>query len=144
MIPPFTDDGFLPPGVYTATLGKFEERFVASTSSERRRDLFQRLREFIVDAHRSPWVRHVYVAGSFVTSKTQPEDFDCLLVLDPAAADAELRPFEYNLFIVKAAKRRYRGDVFAVSEGTPIHNQLWDFFQSTRQGGRVGIVKVTL
>ncbi|HUE75123.1 MAG TPA: hypothetical protein VMP01_29915 [Pirellulaceae bacterium] len=144
MIPPFTDDGFLPPGVHTATLAEFEERFVNSTSSERRRELFERLREVIADAHRTPWVRHVYVAGSFVTAKPHPGDFDCLLVLDPAGANAELRPFEYNLFIVKAAKRRHRGDVFAVSEGTPLHNQLWDFFQSTRQGGRVGIVKVTL
>jgi uncharacterized protein DUF6932 len=144
MIPPFTDEGFLPPGVHTTMLAEFEERFVNSTSSTRRRELFQRLREVIVDAHRTTWVRQVYVAGSFVTSKLHPEDFDCLLVLDPAAADAELHPFEYNLFVVKAAKRRHGGDVFAVYEGTSNHVRLWDFFQSTREGGRVGIVRVTI
>lgn len=144
MIPPFTDDGFLPPGVHAATLAEFEERFVSSTFSSRRRDLFQRLREVVIDAHRTPLARHFYVAGSFVTSKRDPEDFDCLLVVDPAAADADLRPFEYNLLIVRAAKRRFGGDVFAVREGTSIHERLWDFFHSTRDGRRVGIVKVTV
>ncbi len=144
MIPPFTEDGFLPPGVHTATLDEFEKRFVNSTSSARRLELFGRLKQVMVDAHRTPWVRHAYVAGSFVTSKPNPEDFDCLLVVDPAAADAELRPFEYNLLNVKAAKRRFGGDVFSVREGTPLHERLWSFFQSTRQGERVGIVKVTL
>lgn len=143
MIPLFTDDGFLPPGVHTATLVEFEERFVSSTSSARRRELFQRLKEVILDAWRTSFVLHVYVAGSFVTAKPDPNDFDCLIVTDSTTWDAEVRPFEYNLLSVHAARRRFRGDVVSVVEGSPRHQRYWEFFRCHRSGQSIGIVEIT-
>src|SRR5688500_1841940 len=142
MIPPFTEDGFLPPGVHTATLAEFEERFVSSTSSARRRKLFEGLRELIQDARRTSFIRHIYVAGSYVTSKLHPNDFDCLLVFEQAPASADLRPFEYNLLSQAAARRRFGGDVIAVLKGSQRLIEFWDFFQSNRKKQRTGIVEV--
>jgi uncharacterized protein DUF6932 len=122
MIPPFAEDGFLPPGVHTATLAEFEERFQ--------------------DARRTTFIRHIDVAGSFVTSKPDPNDFDCLLVFDQTPASADLRPFEYNLLSQSAAKRRFGGDVAAVLAGSPRHAENWNLFQMNRQQQKIGIVEV--
>jgi hypothetical protein len=82
------------------------------------------------------------VAGSFVTSKPEPNDFDCLLVLDPDKVPAELRPFEYRIVSRAAAKRAFKGDVVVVAEGSRLHSEYLQFFQTTRDGEPVGIVEV--
>jgi hypothetical protein len=143
MIPRFNEDGFLPPGVHVATLAEFEERFVTSTSSSRRRELFQWLQDVVLDAWRTSFVLHVYVAGSFVTAKPEPNDFDCLIVTDLTTWDAEVRPFEYNLLSVQAARRHFRGDVISVVEGSPRHRRYWEFFGFNRSGKSIGIVEIT-
>lgn len=142
MIPPFTEDGFLPPGVHPATLAEFEDRFISSTSSGRRRELWSRLRELIADARRTAFIRHIFIAGSFVTTKPDPNDFDCLLVFDQTPASADLRPFEYNLLSQSAARRRFRGDIVAVLAGSPRRQQFWKLFQMNRQQQPIGIVEV--
>ena len=142
MIPPFTEEGFLPPGVHTATLAEFEERFVSSTSSARRRELFTKLRELIQDARRTAFIRQIFVAGTFVTSKPDPNDFDCLLVFDQTPASANLRPFEYNILSRSVARRRFGRDVVAVLAASPRYEDYWVLFQTNREQKQVGIVEV--
>jgi hypothetical protein len=70
-IPALQENGFLPPGLYLANLDEIWERF--GRTSERRRMLFNRLQMF-VDAARHVEALRMFVAGSYVTAKTNPRD----------------------------------------------------------------------
>ena len=111
MIPAFTEEGFLPPGIHQATLTEFKERFVVFQQSDRRFHIFAHLQQLFDQAARSGIVRRIIVAGSFITAKLEPNDFDCILVLDPAILGKLLRPCEYNLVSRQRARRLFGGDV---------------------------------
>jgi hypothetical protein len=92
MIPHCNDDGYLPPGIHPATLEEIATRF--GQESELRRAQMESLR-WLVDLARRAGVRRVVVNGSFVTDKLEPNDVDCVLLIEPdfprdAAAEAEL------------------------------------------------------
>lgn len=92
MIPPYNDDGYLPPGIHPATLEEIAERF--GQESELRQVQMQSLR-WLVDLARQVGVQRIVVNGSFVTDKLEPNDVDCVLLIGPefprdAAAEAEL------------------------------------------------------
>ena len=64
--------GELPPGMHTATLEEVEAVFV---TTPRRRRLFEGLRRAIQNLH-AAGVRRVFINGSFVTTKADPNDID--------------------------------------------------------------------
>jgi predicted metal-dependent HD superfamily phosphohydrolase len=97
MIPEFTEQGFLPPGIHQATLAEFKERFVVFQRSDRRFHIFEHLQNLFEQAARSGIVRRIIIAGSFITAQSEPNDFDCIIVLDSSIVGKLLRPFEYNL-----------------------------------------------
>lgn len=72
MLPDFTDEGRLPPGVHVATLGEVEERL---GFTRRRTRLIEGLRRALV-LMRGCGVERVYLDGSFVTDKPRPGDVD--------------------------------------------------------------------
>lgn len=72
MLPPFTAEGVLPPGIHAAAWPEIEERF---GRSPRRRDLLDGLRRALRDL-RAAGCRRVYLNGSFVTAKEDPNDYD--------------------------------------------------------------------
>lgn len=144
MIPEFTEDGFLPEGIHRATLSEFEERFVVSPGSFQRRKVFRYLRDLVKEATNSGIVKRLLVGGSFVTAKSEPNDFDCVIVLDRSVFGRALRPFEYRLASKKLARRAFKGDAIPVVEGTAAFRRHVEFFQSTRGGLRVGMVAIEL
>src|SRR5262245_40159183 len=92
MIPPFNDDGYLPPGIHAATPDEIDARF--GQESELRQVQMESLR-WLVDLARRAGVRRVVVNGSFVTDKLEPNDVDCVLLVEAgfpldASAEAEL------------------------------------------------------
>lgn len=93
MIPGFTDDGYLPPGIHQATLEEIEQRF--GSGSEIREVQFESIR-WLVELARGAGVRRMILNGSFVADVSEPNDVDCLLLIDKdfpkdAQAEAELR-----------------------------------------------------
>ena len=72
MIPAPNAIGELPPGMHTATLEEVEAVFV---TTPRRRHLFEGLRRAIQNLH-AAGVRRIFIDGSFVTTKTDPNDID--------------------------------------------------------------------
>ena len=88
--------------------------------------------------------QRLFVAGSFVTSKPQPNDFDCITVIDRSIVGSELAPVDYNLVSRHMARRVYGGDVTPALEGSDALDQYLEFFQTTRDGARVGIVEIEL
>lgn len=89
MIPQFQDDGLLPPGIYQANLEELAKRF--GIQSEIRKVQVESLRWLVDLAVRAGALRLV-VNGSFVTSEEEPNDVDCVLLIDetfPVDAEAE-------------------------------------------------------
>lgn len=118
MIPPCDDDGYLPPGIHSATVEEIEARF--GHESELRQVQMQSLR-WLVELARRAGVQRIVVNGSFVTDKLEPNDLDCVLLIGPgfpndAQAEAELLsglPF-MNLDLVDSeAFREFTERIFA-------------------------------
>jgi len=76
MIPELQENGFLPPGLHSADLNEIWEKF--GCTSEPRRMLFSRLRTFTEFA-RYVGASRMFIAGSYVTAKTNPEDVDVVI-----------------------------------------------------------------
>jgi hypothetical protein len=144
MIPEWTQDGFLPPGVYLATLEEVEQRFVYFDRSNRRLQLFARFKELVQEARNSNIVQQLYLAGSFVTSKPEPNDFDCIIVFDPAIVGQTLAPYQYNLMSRRMTRRKYDSDIMPCVAGSTAMHRYFDFFQTSREGKAVGIVEIVL
>lgn len=80
MIPPFNDDGYLPPGIHFATLDEIAERF--GSGSEIRRVQMESIRWLIGMAARAG-VTRIVLNGSFATDQEEPNDVDCVLLVAP-------------------------------------------------------------
>jgi hypothetical protein len=88
MIPPFEENGYLPPGIHGAPLDEIEQRF--GRDSELRQVQIESLR-WLVDLSRRAGVERLVIDGSFVTDMPEPNDVDCVLLMgsgfprDPSA-----------------------------------------------------------
>lgn len=142
MIPPFDDQGDLPPGIHRTDLSTFLLRFSVFDRSDRRIRICSRLELLVKEIQTTQFIRRIYVGGSLVSSKPDPNDFDCVLVLDATSFTSELRPFEYNLISRRFVRRRFGGDILVAPEGTEALQQYLEFFQTNRNGKRIGIVEI--
>jgi hypothetical protein len=77
-IPPFQDEGLLPPGLHLADMDEIAERF--GKTPPRRKELFERLRVFVELAGHCGALR-MFVNGSFITAKPEPGDVDVVIWL---------------------------------------------------------------
>ena len=142
MIPDFDANGNLPPGIHVASLQEVEERFAIFDRSDRRLRLFQHLKRVLTDIRQIAFVTRIFIAGSFVTSAPEPNDFDCLIVLDPETVNIELRPFEYQVLNRRTALKTFEGDVIAVLEGSAFHDEYLKLFQHDRKNNPKGLVEI--
>src|SRR6266566_439212 len=78
MVPDFTDAGYLPPGVYPATLDEIEARF--GRESEIRLAQMESIR-WLADLAARAGVARIILNGSFVTDIIEPNDVDCVLLI---------------------------------------------------------------
>jgi hypothetical protein len=62
--------------------------------------------------------------------------------LDESISERELRPFEYNLVSRKAARRIFGGDIVPVLENSNAQCRYLEFFQTSRDGIRIGVVEI--
>ena len=118
MIPRFDESGFLPPGVYPATLDEVQARF--GRQSELRRVQMESVRWMVELAVRAG-VQRIVLNGTFVTDIMEPNDVDCALLIGrgypaDAIAEAELKaglPFLDIAFARQADFDEFVGEVFA-------------------------------
>jgi hypothetical protein len=141
MLPDFTPDGLLPPGVHQAEWKEVASRFGYNPW---RTSLLEGLRDALENL-KNAGCRTAYVDGSFVTSKELPGDFDACweeegvdpLALDPVLLD--LRPKRV------AQKNKYYGELFPASvPADPQGLSFLEFFQTTGTGEPKGIVAIDL
>ncbi len=142
MIPDFRDDGYLPEGLHLATAAEITFRF--GTATPRRRRLAVRLRRWI-ELSRSVAAKRLFVYGSFVTAKPDPNDIDAVVWLGDDFVDrvsrGDVAAIELEMMLVT----RQPEEIFAAEDSRD-----WDdwveFFSRTREadGRRKGVVEVEL
>jgi hypothetical protein len=144
MIPDFTDEGLLPPGVHRATQEEFQQRFVIFDRSDRRLRVYEGLKRLLKDARRSGIVRRLIVVGSYITAKAEPNDFDCIVVCDSTFFRQRLAPYQYNMISRQRCRRTYKGDVLSVADGSAALQKNLEYFQRDRSGNAMGVVEIEL
>ena len=147
-IPPFDEAGNLPVGIHGATLAEIEARFGYTVRR-------QRMVAGLNDACRSlkeAGGKQVYLDGSFVSTKSEPGDFDaCYEVsddFDPDLLDPELLDFQPGR---KSQRARYGGE-FYLAEGVADFDSVTgkailfvEFYQHDRRTGNdKGIITIDL
>jgi len=145
MIPDFDSDGNLPPGLHWATWQEFAGRF--GTTPHRQR-LLSGLKNAI-DVLKMVGCQLIYIDGSFVTTKSIPNDFDAcwgtegvdfdlLILIDPI-----LLTFDHGR---AAQKAKYSGELF-LADTTEVGTgrTILEFFQIDKEtGDRKGIIAIDL
>lgn len=139
-IPPLQENGELPPGEHQASVDQVERVFGCST--ERRKSLMRGLRDAISNLA-SSGVKKLWINGSFVTDKGDPNDIDGCWEYTPLVDSEMLDPV--FLRSRKDMKDKYGLDFFIsnlveTGSGLPFPK----FFQVNRDGDPKGIVVVNL
>ena len=142
MIPDFRDDGYLPEGLHLATEAEVTFRFGSHTP--RRKRLALRLRRWI-DLARAVSARRLFVDGSFVTAKPEPNDVDAVVWLPPdfviRVSNGNLEAMELETMLLT----RRAEEIFAAEDRRDWDDWL-DFFSRTREpdGRRKGVVEIEI
>ena len=146
MLPEFTAQGSLPPGIHAVTFAEVSTHYGRFQRTEQRPRLLAVLEEFVGEVRHCRWVRRLFLAGSFVTTNEEPHDIDVLLVFEHRAQFTALLPREYNVLYQAGAQRRFGTtiDLHVVEEGSEAMERLLRFFQRDRRGHAAGIVEVML
>lgn len=142
MLPEFNNDGNLPEGIHLATEEEVFVRF--ATTSARRQWLGEQLRNLLALAKSTGQLSRVFLWGSFVTRKENPNDMDVLLVMGADFAFDMLPAQCHVLFDHVQARIHFHTDVFwtkASIDGRVL--QMWlDTYQTDKGFKRKGIVEV--
>jgi hypothetical protein len=107
MVPPHTLTGLLPPGVHPATWPVFVERFGASPHRQQQLSKLETALRLLRDAG----CARVFVGGSFVTAKSEPNDVDVAWDVEGVDADAVDSIF-FDFENERAAQKRRFGAEF--------------------------------
>lgn len=138
---PGADHQLLPRGIHPADWGEVVSRF---RWTARRIELLEGLFRAAWNLHRAGCLR-LYLDGSFVTSKDEPNDYDA--AWDPQGVDhTQLDP----VFLDFSQKRRRQKDTYSgefFPSGWPAdarYRTFLEFFQEDRFGNPKGIVLLDL
>ncbi len=143
MIPSFDEKGNLPPGIHFCTWEEFKERFGTTLRRQRMIEGLQQAMESLKAAR----CRTIYINGSFVTSKLNPNDFDACWDLEEVDLDY-LRINAPQLFYFsdrEAQKAFYLGEFFPSEQLIGNYGDTSiNFFQRDRQRSPKGIIAINL
>ena len=141
MVPEFTPEGLLPLGVHRAEWDEVVSRYGYNLW---RTFLLAGLRAALINLKNAS-CSTAYLDGSFVTSKEIPGDFDACWKedgVDGSALDPVLRDLRPKRL---AQKAKYHGELFPASApADPSGLSFLEFFQTTEEGVRKGIVRIDL
>src|SRR4051794_31252431 len=119
-LPPFTDSGDLPAGVYRTSLHEVLERF--GIGSPQRQIMGHRLERIHQVARSTGHLAHFVVFGSFVTQKTAPNDVDIFMIMDDTFDAAHLTVEAQLLFDHPSAQAHFGGSVFWLRKAAALGN----------------------
>jgi hypothetical protein len=137
----FNEKGILDPGIHKMTWKAFYSFF---SFSPRRKELLSGL-EKVLAILQEIGVTRIYIDGSFVTSKTEPNDWDACF--ESSASSANKLLCKYPFCDRVKQKELYKGELFyANSEADEHGTKFLDFFQQMRENSVIkkGIVEIIL
>jgi hypothetical protein len=142
MIPGFRNNGSLPPGIHKAAWEEVVSRF---GSGPRRRELLDGLLAACRDL-RKGGVQRVWLDGSFVTKKRDPNDYDGCFSMTELQNDHAIDPVWFDSVQPRSAmKAKFKGELMiAEMLGGGPGQPYFDFFQKDRDGKSKGIVELDL
>lgn len=142
MLPPFDDNGNLPPGIHWAEWSEFKERF---GTTPKRLAMIQGLQN-AMEQLKAAGCRTIYINGSFVTSRTDPRDFDACWDKDDVDIDylRKNAPTLLKFYGSAAQKARYRGEIFPSEQPVDESTISIEFFQRDRNQNPKGIIAIDL
>jgi hypothetical protein len=79
VLPDFNEHGYLPAGIYFATLDEIDNRF--GRFSQIREVQMESLRWLVASAAQAG-VKRIIINGSFISDRLEPNDVDCVLLID--------------------------------------------------------------
>ena len=142
MIPPFDDNGNLPPGIHEGTWTQIAERF---GTSEHRRGLLNGLRAAL-DSLKAAGCKRAYIDGSLITTKDIPNDFDGCWEPDGVIPE-NLDPVLLDFSAGRAAQKvKFLGEFFIADTSVlGIGRTFLEFFQNDKETGDAkGIIGIDL
>jgi len=144
VLPEFTEEGDLFPGVHVADWQQFQTRFCGS--SLRRAWLSGRLQVLVALDATNGKLRRTFIWGSFVTAKPAPKDLDILLIMDDDFEVDGLSAPAQDVFDSVRAKLIFKADVFWARSSIGLELlDLWlDTYQTSRAFRKRGIVELEL
>jgi hypothetical protein len=131
MIPPFNELGNLPPGVHPATLDEIADRF--GTASELRRVQMESI-HWMVDLAKQAEVSKIVLNGNFVTDIIEPNDVDCVLLVDRRSMQSRVA--------LTALRKGLPFLKIAVVRALVFDKYVEDIFAADRAGISKGMVEV--
>lgn len=137
-IPPYDQNGNLPPGIHASTLVEIEARYGVPGMVRRART--ENLKDFV--GHIDAYAIGVYINGSYITKKRAPNDIDIALVLPNGFNPSS--PTGRRIRAYQKMKDRYRLHIFAYElseDDVGLRNMISDWRQD-RDGNPKGIVYV--
>jgi len=142
MIPQFRSDGYLPEGLFLASEAEITFRF--GTLNAHRSRLVLRLRRWI-QLSRQVKAKRLFIDGSFVTAKEQPNDIDAAVWLPDDFADQIASHSEAAMELEFMLLSRRPEEIFGAEDDAD-WNEWVEFFSRTREhdGRRKGLVEVEL
>lgn len=141
-LPAFNDEGDLPPGVHTATLAEVLARFGSANAA--RRIIGKRLQHIHEAANSTGYLARLFVYGSFVTDKPEPNDVDVFLVMAEEFEESGCVGDVRLLFDHQAADRHFGASVFWATRPVSFGGEqaMIEYWQLKRNRGLRGIVEV--
>ena len=128
-VPDFREDGYLPYGLYPVSLAEVISRF--GGGSPQRRYLCLRLKRWVQLA-KSVRAKRLFVNGSFVTSKSAPNDIDAVILLPDDFGDMVQSGDDDALLLEYMLLTRQPEEIFAAEDEQDWLDWL-DFFHQTRE-----------
>ncbi len=143
----FVSEGFLSPGIHECTFDEIRGRFGSFQESDRRPALFQRLAQFIQAIRRQELFEEFIIDGSFVTSKSAPNDIDLVAVLKTGHDfERDLPMSEYAMVSRALLHRRFGFDVLIAESATAMYESYIEYFSRVREmpNLRKGLIRLRL
>lgn len=142
MIPDFSENGNLPPGIHYCYWDEFREKFGYTRD---RRKMIESM-EDIMRQLKAAGCRTFYINGSFVTSNQFPNDFDCCWDRDDVNINY-LRinaPLILKFYDSSAQKAKYGGEIYQSDQPVDESTNSIEFFQRDRELNKKGIIAIDL
>jgi predicted nucleotidyltransferase len=138
----FNSAGDLPVGIHQATLEEVLERF--GTENPQRRRLAQRLRRIFTFATETGQLARFIVFGSFITSKTEPNDIDVFLIMEDDFEMEQLTSEAKLIFDHMGAESYEGASIFWIRRMAALGGEeaMMAHWQIKRDRGKRGVIEI--